>query len=161
MCCYVSGCCTVLRFISASLPNPANGSSSSAPGVFFRLGSRLGPASLLRGFHSVPRPLGQITRPVVHQPALALEQVRAGIGRLDPVPDHMRQGRLDHLPGRVGLPTNSVKVFTGLYLDPVERVMVSSLVTLYQCGFGIRFAALGSVTVRLSRGGAVETASSP
>ena len=32
MCCYVSGCCTVFRFLSASLPNPVNGSSSSAPG---------------------------------------------------------------------------------------------------------------------------------
>ena len=46
-----------------------------------------------------PPPLGQVTRPVVHQDTPALKQVRAGIGRLDPVPDHMRQGRLDHLPG--------------------------------------------------------------
>ena len=47
--------------------------------------------------------LGQVTRPVVHQDTPALEQVRAGIGRLDLVPDHMRQGRLDHLPGMIGL----------------------------------------------------------
>ena len=31
-------CCTVFRFISTCLPNPANGSSSSAPSVFSRLG---------------------------------------------------------------------------------------------------------------------------
>ena len=29
----------------------------------------------------------------------AVEQVGAGIGYLDPVPDHMRQGCLDRLPG--------------------------------------------------------------
>ena len=46
-------------------------------------------------------PFGEVTRPVVHQDTPALEQVRAGIGRLDPVPDHMRQGRLDHLPGMI------------------------------------------------------------
>ena len=31
------------------------------------------------------------------------EQVRAGIGRLDPVLNYMRQGRLDHLPGMIRL----------------------------------------------------------
>ncbi len=50
-------------------------------------------------------PLGQITRPVVHQDTPSLEQVGAGMGRLHPVPDHMRQGRLDHLPGMVSLLT--------------------------------------------------------
>ena len=44
---------------------------------------------------------GQVTRPVVHQDTPPLKQVRAGIDRLHPVPDHMRQGRLDHLPGMV------------------------------------------------------------
>ena len=58
-------------------------------------------ASLLQGLWILPRPLGQVTRPVVHQDMPAFEQVRAGIGRLDPVPDHMRQGRLDHLPGMI------------------------------------------------------------
>ena len=48
-------------------------------------------------------PLGQVTRPVVHQDSPALEQVRAGIGRLDTVANHMRQGRLDYVPGMVGL----------------------------------------------------------
>ena len=48
-------------------------------------------------------PLGQVTRPVVHQDTPAFEQVRAGIGCLDPVPDHMRQGRLDHHPGMIRL----------------------------------------------------------
>ena len=49
------------------------------------------------------RPLVQETRPVVHQDTLALEQVRAGIGRLDLVPDCMRLDRLDHLPEMVCL----------------------------------------------------------
>ena len=53
-------------------------------------------------------PVGQVTRPVVHQDTPALEQVRAGIGRLHPVPDHMRQGRLDHLSGMVRLLTRPV-----------------------------------------------------
>ena len=48
-------------------------------------------------------PLVQVPRPVVHQDTPSFEQVRAGIGRLHPVPDHMRQGRLDHLPGMVRL----------------------------------------------------------
>ena len=48
-------------------------------------------------------PLVQVTRPVVHQDTPSFEQVRTRIGRLDPVPDHMRQGRLDHLPGMIGL----------------------------------------------------------
>ncbi len=46
---------------------------------------------------------GQVTRPVVHQDTAALEQVRAGIGCLHPVPNDMRQGRLDDLPGMVRL----------------------------------------------------------
>ena len=81
-------------------------------------------ASLLQGLRILPRPLGQVTRPVVHQDTPAFEQVRAGIGRLDPVPDHMRQGRLDHLPGMIRRPTNPVKAFTGLYLCRVERLIV-------------------------------------
>ena len=62
-------------------------------------------ASLLSGLQVLPHPLGQVTCPVVHQDTPAFEQVRAGIGRLHPVPDHMRQGRLDHLPGMVRLLT--------------------------------------------------------
>ena len=50
-----------------------------------------------------PDSLGQVTCPVVHQDTPAVEQVGARIGRLDPVADHMRQGRLDHLPGMVRL----------------------------------------------------------
>jgi len=45
---------------------------------------------------------GHVAAPVIHEPAPALEQVGAGIGRLDPILDHMRQGRLNHLPGMVG-----------------------------------------------------------
>ncbi len=64
------------------------------------------------------------TRTVLHQDTPALEQVRAGMGHVHPVADHMRQGRLDHLPGMVRRLKNSVKVFTGLYLYRVERLMV-------------------------------------
>ena len=62
-------------------------------------------ASLLSGLRILPRPLGQVTRPLVHQDTPAFEQARASIGCLDPVPDHMCQGRLDHLPGMVRLQT--------------------------------------------------------
>ena len=48
-------------------------------------------------------PLGQVPGPVVHDDAVPLKQVGAGIGLLHPVPDHMRQDRLDHLPGMVRL----------------------------------------------------------
>ena len=41
---------------------------------------------------SNPRPLDEVTRPVAHQDTPPLEQVRSGIGRLHPVPDHVRQG---------------------------------------------------------------------
>ena len=71
-------------------------------------------ASLLRRLRLLPLPLGQVTRPLVHQCPPAFKQVRAGVGRLDPVLDHMRQGRLDHLSGMIRLLTNSVKVFTGI-----------------------------------------------
>ena len=47
----------------------------------------------LFGLARATDPPGQKTRPVIHQDTPALEQVRGGIGRLDPVPDHMRQGR--------------------------------------------------------------------
>ena len=50
-------------------------------------------ASLLSGLGILPHPLGQVTRPVVHQDSLAFKQVRAGIGCLDPVLDHVRHGR--------------------------------------------------------------------
>ena len=62
-------------------------------------------ASLLSGLPVLSQPLVQVPRPVDHQRAPAFEQVRAGIGCLDPVPDHMRQGRLDHLPGMIGFLT--------------------------------------------------------
>ena len=40
-----------------------------------------------------------------HADTPAIEQVRAGIGCLHPVPDRIRQGRLDHPPGMVRLLT--------------------------------------------------------
>ena len=45
-------------------------------------------ASLLQGLRILPRSLGQVTRPAVHQDTPAVEQVRARMGCLDPVPDH-------------------------------------------------------------------------
>ena len=38
---------------------------------------------------------GQVAGPLIHEPAPALEQVRAGVGCLDRVADHMRHGRLN------------------------------------------------------------------
>ena len=73
-----------------------------APGGFPHLPQGLR-ASLLSGLGILPRPLGQVPRPLVHQCPPALEQVQAGIGRLHPVLDHMRQGRLDHFPGMIRL----------------------------------------------------------
>ena len=53
----------------------------------------------------VPRvlrfPLGQVTRPIVHQDTPPLKQVRACIGRFDLVPDNVRQRRLHDRMRRV------------------------------------------------------------
>ena len=76
------------------------GSMTADTGLLLgRLDQRLS----LFGLARATDPPGQVTRPVIHQDTPALEQVGAGIGRLDPVADHMRQGRLDHLPGVIGL----------------------------------------------------------
>ena len=64
---------------------------------------RLDQCLSLFGLARATDPPGQITRPVIHQDTPALEQVGAGIGRLDPVANHMRKGRLDHLPGIIRL----------------------------------------------------------
>lgn len=48
-------------------------------------------------------PVGQVALPIMHEDTATLEQVRARIGHLDPVLDHMRQRRLDHLTGLVRL----------------------------------------------------------
>ncbi len=67
------------------------GSMTSDTGLLLgRLDQRLSLLELARATD----PLGQVTCPVVHQDTPAVEQVGAGIGCLDPVPDHMRQGRL-------------------------------------------------------------------
>jgi len=57
----------------------------------------------LHGLRILQRPLGQVTRPIVHQDTPAFEQVRAGIVRLDPVPDHMRRAAPITPPGMVCL----------------------------------------------------------
>ncbi len=82
-------------------------------------------ASLICGLRIVPRLLGQVTCPVLHQDTPAVEQVGAGIGRLDPVANHMRQGRLDHLPGMVGPLKNLDKVFITIYLYLMGWLVVS------------------------------------
>ena len=46
---------------------------------------------------------GQVRCPVVHEPTAALEQVRAPIGRLDPVLYHMREGCLNNLARMIRL----------------------------------------------------------
>ena len=84
-------------------------------------------------------PLGQVTRPVVHQDTPAFEQVRAGIGRLHPVADHVRQGRLDHFPGMIRRPQETVNIFILLPLYILKSHMIPPEITLYRRGFGIRF----------------------
>jgi len=94
---------------------------TSDTGVLLRwLDHRQSLLSLVRATDSP----SQVARLAVQQNTPTHEQVGAGIGRLDPVAAPMRQGRLDHLPGEVRLTTNSVKVFTGLYLYRMERYMV-------------------------------------
>ena len=44
MCCCVSLCCTVYRFLSAALPKPVNGSSASAPSSTSTSAPGCGPA---------------------------------------------------------------------------------------------------------------------
>ena len=76
-----------------------NGSIASDTSLLLpRLDQRLS----LFGLVWATDPLGQVAGPVVHQDTPAFEQVGAGIGCLDPVLDYMRQGRLDHLPWRIG-----------------------------------------------------------
>ena len=77
------------------------------------------PDGLLRSLMAV-----EVGGPVVHQDTPALEQVRAGIGRLDPVPDHMRQGRLDDFPGMIRQLMNPHKAWIILYLYRVQRLVV-------------------------------------
>ena len=57
--------------------------------------------SSLSEFLILSLPLGQVARPVVHQDTPPFEQVRAGMGRVDPIPDHMSQSRLNHQLGMV------------------------------------------------------------
>ena len=46
---------------------------------------------------------GEVRGPVVHEPTSAVEQVRAPIGCLDPVLDHMCEGRFDDLARMIRL----------------------------------------------------------
>ena len=86
------------------------GSVTSAAGFLLlcRLDQQLSLFDLVRATD----PLGQETRPAVHQDTPVFEYVRAGIGRLDAVSDRMRQGCLDHLAGMVRRPKKIVKVST-------------------------------------------------
>ena len=47
--------------------------------------------------------VGEVLRPVIHEPPPTLEQVGTGIGGFNLVLDHVRQRRLDDLPRVVGL----------------------------------------------------------
>ena len=49
-------------------------------------------ASLLQGIWILPRPLGQVSSPVIHQDTSSLKQVGAGIGRLPSIRRHVCQG---------------------------------------------------------------------
>ena len=55
----------------------------------------------------------QVRRPIVHEPTPALEQVRAPIGCLDPVLDHMREGRFDDLARMIRLLCTDSDTFHG------------------------------------------------
>ena len=71
------------------------GSMTSNIGLLLRrMDQRLFLCDLVRSTDS----LSQIARPVINQNTPAVEQVRARIGGLNPVADHMRHGRLDILP---------------------------------------------------------------
>ena len=48
-------------------------------------------------------PTSQVTRPIVHQPSPAIEQVRPPVGCFDLVADLVRQRRLRHLARMIGL----------------------------------------------------------
>ena len=93
--------------------------------------------------HHVPAFPTEIGRPVVHQVAPALEQVRARVGRLDLVLDDMRQRRLNDLAWMIGLFGRPVAegrpepVLTPLYVK-----------TLVQAAWMISWRARKSVMTR-------------
>ena len=66
---------------------------------------------LSSGLRILRCPLGQVERPVIHQDTPAFEQVGTRIGGFDLVPDHVRQGRLDHFSGMIRRQGQTVKVF--------------------------------------------------
>ena len=81
------------------------GSMTSDTGLLLgRLDQRLS----LFGLARATDPLGQVTRPVLHQDTPAVEQVGAGIGRLD------------HLPGMIRRPKQADNGFIKLYLHRVK-----------------------------------------
>ena len=85
--------------------DPVRYITTSVPGSRNREGSRrcaLGASTDLPG-PRVSALAGQVGGPVVHEPTSALEEVRAPIGRLNPVLDDVRQGCLDDLVGMIRL----------------------------------------------------------
>ncbi len=78
----------------------AGSGSHSGIGQRSRIGG--GPSAARRGlrFWSLA---GQVVSPVVHEPAAALEEVRAPIRRLDLVTDHVREGCLDDVARMIRL----------------------------------------------------------
>ena len=56
---------------------------------------------LSSGLRILPRSLGQVACPPLHQRAPALKQVRAGIGRFHLIPNHVRQGCFHDRMGRI------------------------------------------------------------
>ncbi len=90
-------CCTVFRFLSASLPNPVNGSSSSAPGGTSTLAPGCAPSSMSPLNNSRPQ-MGQRLRRArleeAHNPISPIEST----GSLPPrstVPDEESPGSHD------------------------------------------------------------------
>ena len=62
--------------------------------------------------------MGEVTRPFAPQHTAPFELAGAGIGGLDAVPNHMRQGSLHHLPGIVRClrrPTICHELYQGIF----------------------------------------------
>ena len=68
---------------------------------------------------------GQVAGRVIHEPAPALEQVRAAAGGVDPAADLVRQRCLRRLARMIRRPKSPVKECIGLYLYRVERFTVA------------------------------------
>ena len=90
---------------------PREGARPDRPPDTFSPRSGVAPTTVIPGGKAIDRcsglrrstRAGQVAGPLIHEPALALEQVRARVGCLDRVAAHMRQGRLNDFTPMVRL----------------------------------------------------------